>query len=768
MAIPGERPELNVVSPPSHLPAPPPGEPGTSDEVSLLASYLNVLWDGRWLIAGAIAAAAVGLVTYLAIATPIYESDVLLQIEQHRQGGTQALSDLPTTLAGPQSQADTEIEVLQSRKLLGGVVDAMNLDVSVTPVYFPVIGKAWARLHGGTGPAAAPWGLSRFAWGGEVAHVSRFDVPPESENSTVSLVLVAGQGGKFELRDPAGKAVAAGDVGQTLKWNMAFPGGEGKAAVFVQELRARPGTEFSLEKVPRPDAIDRLLESMRFVEKGRKTGVIRVSMQGPDPALLVTTLDTFAQTYLRHNVERRSDEAQRTLQFLDTQIPTLREELQVAESELKRYKSREGGTGVDLSAATKATLDRTVEMEKRLSEIQLQRKELLYRFTPSHPAILAVDEKVAQLRAERETLNEQIRRLPETESTSVRLMRDVKVANELYVTLINKAQELKVMKSGLVGNAQVLDLAVRRRAPVSPEKTKSAVIAIAAGLLLGVLLAFARNALHQGLVDPADAERATGLRVRVSVPHSDRQVELEREGRGAGRTSQPVLAAMDPSDMAVEGLRALRTSLQFALIESSNHVIAIGSPRPGVGKSFVTVNLARVFADAGRRVLLLDADLRNGSLHNYLGIQVTPGLAEAIAGTVPIAEVLHRIALPGIDFIARGSPPPNPSELLGSDRFRNMVEELSGSYDVVLADLPPILAVTDAALVGRMAGVNLLVLRASWHPVRELQLAVKAYEENGVRLSGLVFNDVKQAAGGPGGYAYKYHYQYSYKPRDKK
>jgi tyrosine-protein kinase Etk/Wzc len=219
--------------------------------------------------------------------------------------------------------------------------------------------------------------------------------------------------------------------------------------------------------------------------------------------------------------------------------------------------------------------------------------------------------------------------------------------------------------------------------------------------------------------------------------------------------------------MASEALRSLRTSIQFALMDSPNHVIAIGSPRPGVGKSFITVNLARVFADAGKRVLLLDADLRNGSLHNYLGIQRTPGLAEAIAGTVPVADVLHDGALSGVDFIARGSPPSNPSELLGSERFRTMVEDLSRNYDIMLADLPPILAATDAALVGRVAGVNLLVVRAAWHPARELQLAVKAYAENGVRLSGLVFNDVPQGKRGPGGYAYKYHYQYSYRPRDE-
>jgi tyrosine-protein kinase Etk/Wzc len=220
--------------------------------------------------------------------------------------------------------------------------------------------------------------------------------------------------------------------------------------------------------------------------------------------------------------------------------------------------------------------------------------------------------------------------------------------------------------------------------------------------------------------------------------------------------------------MASEALRSLRTSLQFALTEAPNNVVAIGSPRPAVGKSFITVNLGRVFADAGNRVLIVDADLRKGALHDYLGVVRAPGLAEAISGKVPVNDVLTRTDLAGIDFIPRGSAPTNPSELLGSERFRKMVEELSGRYDVVLVDLPPILAVTDAALVGRVAGVNLLVIRAAWHPIRELQLAVKAYAENGVRLSGLVFNDVPQGIGGPGGHAHRYSYQYSYETSEEK
>jgi tyrosine-protein kinase Etk/Wzc len=653
--------------------------------------------------------------------------------------------------------------------MLAGVVDALHLDVGATPKFYPKIGRPIAHYRDGKELASPLFGAPRFSWGGERIKVTRFDVPPELENASIVLTLVAGEPGRFEILHGSQRPVAAGDVGKPVSWTMETPTGEGTATVFVQELRARPGTQFNVWKTSRALAAKELGASLKFAEKGKYTGVVRVSTVAGDPAYAVAVLNAFAERYVRHNVERKSTEAERTLAFLDTQVPILREKLDAAENAFEKYKSAEGTQGVDLTLATTSTLQRSVELERRLSEMELLRKEMLHRFTDTHPAVQSLNEKVAFLRAERDGIDAQISQLPEAESRSLRLKRDVSVASGLYLMLLNRSQEIKIAKSGLVGNVRILDPAIMPSGPVNPKRGEKAAFALAAGLLGGILLAIGKKALQQGLVDPADAEKATGLIVRASIPHSERQAALQREGKASGGRHHPVLAAVDPTDMAAESIRSLRTSLQFALMESPNHIIAIGGPRPGVGKSFVTVNLARVFADTGKRVLLLDCDLRKGSLHNYLGIHRTPGMAEAIGGEVSVADVLHKTDMPGIDFIPRGSSPSNPSELLGSERFKHMVEDLARSYDIVLVDLPPILAVTDAALVGRVAGVNLLVLRAAWHPIRELQQAVKAYAENGVRLSGLVFNDVPQGKGGPGGYAYQYqyHYQYSYKPRDE-
>ncbi len=774
MPLPGEKPDLNVVAPHPQQPLPPP--PGAASSAhdtgsASLSFYLEAISEGKWLILGALGVAMVGLAWVLGNQAPAYEADVILQIESQKQGAGVGIPSLdgPGMGYGQLFQVATEMEVMQSRSLLARVVDDLHLDVWAAPRYFPRFGRLIAHYRDGKQPASPLFSAAKYAWGGERVQVLRFDVPPERDNDTIVLTLVAGDGGQFTIRDGTGKLVAGGEVGKPVSWTMPGPSGEGTATVFVQELRARPGTEFHLVKTSRAQAARGLAGSLKIGEKGKYTGVIRVSTIASTPSHAVAVLNSFAGHYLRQNVEKKSLEAERTLQFLDSQIPLLREKVDAAETAFEKYKSSEGTAGVDLTLATTSTLQRSVELERRLSEMELQRKEMLYRFMPTHPAVQALNEKVAFLAAERDSVDTQISQLPEAESRSLRLKRDVSVASGMYLMLLNRAQEIKIAKSGLVGNVRILDPAVMPSGPVNPRRDQKVAVALAAGLLGGILIAVGKKVLHQGLKDPSEVERASGLVVRASIPHSERQAVLEKERKARKGTRLKVLAESDPTDMAAESVRSLRTSLQFALMDAPNKVIAIGGPRPGVGKSFVTVNLARVFADAGKRVLLLDADLRKGSLHGYLGIHRTPGLAEAIAGEVSIADVLHKTDFPGIDFIPRGSSPTNPSELLGSERFRHMVEDLASRYDLVLIDLPPILAVTDAALVGRVAGVNLLVLRAGWHPIRELQQAVKAYAENGVRLSGIVFNDVPPRKGGVGSYSYayqyQYHYQYAYKPK---
>jgi len=329
--------------------------------------------------------------------------------------------------------------------------------------------------------------------------------------------------------------------------------------------------------------------------------------------------------------------------------------------------------------------------------------------------------------------------------------------------MLNKAQQLRVAKSGTIGNVRVLDYAVLPKRPESPRPAPVLALALVLGLTGGVAAAFARRALDEGTHDPDEIERATGLAVYATIPHSERQAELGRRLHRRGK-AVPILAALDPGDIAVENLRSLRTSLQFALVEAKSNVIAIGGPAPDLGKSFVTVNLAHVLAASDRRILVIDGDLRRGRLHWYFGGDRSPGLSELVSGEIPLERAVRRTDLAKLDFLASGRVPPNPSELLGSARFGQVLAALSSRYDLAVVDTPPILAVTDTALIARMAGVNLLVLRAGRHPLSEIALTVKRLAQNGIKVHGAVLNDMPLTERRYGKIAHYYQYEYRSAP----
>lgn len=733
---------LEVVS---SSPSPSSQEPGwegarLDGEVDL-AEYLNVVLDARWLVLG-VAALCLGLgVAYAWVATPLFRSDVVLQVEE-RKAGMGPLGDM-AELFGTDASSETEMEILRSRSVVGAVVDGLKLDLHADPAYLPLLGRAVARRHEGDGPAGAFPGLGGYAWGGERITVDRLEVGDALAGKP--LTLVAGEGGAYELRSEDGRALGAGAVGVAAT--------AGGASLFVSELVARPGTRFRLWLQSREEAVQELQQDLRISERGKKTGILSVSLEGPDPARLSATLDALAETYLRQNVERKSAEAAKTLTFLETQLPVLRSNLEAAEAELERYRTKKGG--VDVSLATQSVVTRAVEVEKATSELQVEYAALRQRFTESHPALLAIRDKLRRLDGERLLIEGRLKLLPEAELESARRLRDVKVANELYLLLLNKAQEMKVVKAGTLGNVRILDEALHPTKPFAPERGRIASLALVLGLVAGIGLAFARRTFDTGVEDPDQVERAAGIPVFASVPFS--QVEASQVAE-KGKVL-PLLALAEPKDLSVESLRSLRTALQFALVEAGSQVVTICGPAPGVGKSFVTANLGYLLADAGKRVVLVDTDLRRGALHKRFGMERGPGLAEVIAG-LPLGEALRETMQPRLSVLTSGTLPPNPAELLGSERMGRIIAELAGRYDLVLLDTPPVLAVTDALLVARHAGVNLMVVRAGEHPLRELLAAVRLVSRSGSRVNGFVMNGVRLDRGL--GRRSAYHYQYKY------
>jgi tyrosine-protein kinase Etk/Wzc len=229
------------------------------------------------------------------------------------------------------------------------------------------------------------------------------------------------------------------------------------------------------------------------------------------------------------------------------------------------------------------------------------------------------------------------------------------------------------------------------------------------GLFLGTLVAFTRKAIKGGIDDPQKIERLLHARVvYATIPHSSNQDKLLRKARGEGGVL-PLLAQLMPEDEAVEALRSFRAALQFSMPHFKNNIVMFTGPTRALGKSFVSANFAAVMAASGKRVLLIDADLRNGHLHRYFGVSRERGLSRAITGAMPVEEIIHHGVMENLDFIPTGELPPNRSEFLLHLNFGSLLQAVAPHYDLVLLDPPPLLAVADALIIGAHAGAVFMV-----------------------------------------------------------
>ncbi|WP_339612342.1 polysaccharide biosynthesis tyrosine autokinase [uncultured Pseudoalteromonas sp.] len=725
-----------------------------SQEIDLMA-LLGALIDRKYFIAAITAAFMAVGVFYAVFSTPVYQATAMIQVED---GGASVPGfDDMAGMFESTSAAVTEIELLKSRSVIGEAVDTLNLDIIAEPKLFPVIGNRAFRKFTPVenGDLAEPsFGASSYAWGGESINVFRFDVPRSAIGTGFTLVAGEGTGNnkQFTLLNGDGDVILEGKVGEELT--------NGKFNVTIRSLIARPGTEFTLLRQDRLNTILDLQAAIGASEKGKDSGIINLSLQSENAGYAEKVLDKVAAIYVRRNVERNSAEAQKSLEFLEVQLPEVKKQLEYAEQRFNDYQIQR--QSINITLETQGVLEQVVELETKLQELELKRLELSRKFKDSHPTYQGVLEQIEAVEKQKQNLVGEVGNLPETQQELLRLKRDVEVSNQIYTLLLSKTQELDIVRAGTVGNVRVIDHAeVNTSKPVKPKKALIVVMATMLGGMLAVAIVLIQKAIHKGVEDPNEIE-ALGLPVYASVPYSDYQDKLTgfskaKKGRNKPKT---ILAVDNPADLSIEALRSLRTSLHFAMMESKNNLIAISGPSPGVGKSFISVNLATVLAQSGKKVLIIDADMRKGYLQTQFGMQWDDGLSDYLSGRLNLEQVTKHSQVQDLDVITRGQIPPNPSELLMHSNFSKLVEEIKSKYDIVIIDTPPILAVTDPAIVSAHTGTTLLVTRFGQNHAREIELTRNRFEQNGIDVKGVVFNGVLRKASNAYGYYGYYNYEY--------
>lgn len=716
------------------------------DTIDLKELFFSLL--SQWkLIALCTLLSLVFALLYLKVTPNVYSTDAMIQVEDAKGAGAAALlGDLGSALpggVGGKSAADAEIEILNSRKVLGQTIQDLKLDIRITDEQSSLTHRLLNTVQ-----SKVIYKNNVVTWQDKknVFVIQSFDVPNFYLDKKLTLNFINGQ--EFSLSYKK-------DVVFKGKLNAVNQSLDQKGLWKIQIYAKNPiSHDFSVTKLSMPSAVQWIKKDYGVAERGKNSGVIGLNYNGEDKEHITQVLNHILNIYQAQNIERKSLESAQTLSFLEKQLPELKQQLE--DSEIKFNRFREQYNTIDVTQEAELMLKQNVELEKLKIQLQQQQAELSSKYTPDHPLMSAINAQLSEINKKTSEMTQSIKRLPETQRLYLQLYRDVKVNTELYTALLNSYQQLKIAKAGEIGNVRIIDTAIEPVKPIKPKKLITLVLAIFVGGFLGTLLALLRNMLRSGIKDSNQIENELDLPVYATVPHSPVQESLIKILKK--KKNIPILAVKNSDDIAIESLRSMRTAIHFALSSAKNNIIMISGPAPELGKSFITINLATILAQSDKRVLLIDADLRRGYMHKYFNYDPKPGLTEYLNGQQELGSIVRSTEVENLSIISRGKSPANPSELLSTQKFADMLTHLSGQFDHILIDTPPVLAVTDGIIISQYAGVNLVVARYAKTQMKELELTVNRFEQAGVKVNGFILNDIQREAGG-----YGYNYAYAYK-----
>lgn len=656
---------------------------------------------------------------------PVYVASVLVQLEKNSSNNL--IGKLMSPLEEEVTSASTEMGILKSRRVLNQTIDELGLQVVITEKQFPVIGQ-W--LEAFSGPAKS------------AIDVNAFSVPPESEDLPWTLTILTPDSYQLDLGE-AGSIT--GRINETVKKN--------GFAINVARIAASAGTEFNLVFRSKFTVLQDLLTRLNATELNKDSGLLSVSFTGSERQEIVDILNNITLNFIEDSRVRKAEETSKSLEFVNSLLPGVLEKLNQADRQLHDFKEENGS--IDLPLEAKAALDAAVVIQSQQNELQLAKVEISKKYTKSHPIYRSLLEKEALLNKEKASLAQTISNMPKKQQEILSIKRDVESGQEIYMQLMAKQQELGIANASTVASIRIVDEAVSDPRPVGSKKSLMVVLGAFLGLIFSsgycLMLHVFRNP-----IEDVEVIESYGVDVMASVPLSKWLIGKQRQVRKQQARHKNIWLAQEyPEDLAIEALRSLRTGLFLALKQAGGNTFLISGATPGAGKTFVSSNLASVIADAGKSILVIDADLRLGYIHELLGLKEGPGLSEILQGKAAFTQTVQSSLKPGLDIISRGAVSARSSELLMSEHFVQLLDWARSHYDYVIIDTPPILPITDAAIVAQHVALSLLVLRYKTNSVKELEMAINRFQMGGVKLDGVVFNGVEK--GSPSSYEYSYY-----------
>ncbi|WP_038345962.1 GNVR domain-containing protein [Acinetobacter sp. A47] len=684
-----------------------------SDDTINLRELLFALITQWKLIAFCTVFALVCAGIYLKIAKKTYSVDAKIQIIDNKQNGLASLSPQLASLGslaglnlGGQQSIQTEIEILQSRSVLGKTIEDLNLDIQIQPdqSFFQNLLDT-DRFH--TTYLADQVKVTDHK---TAFSIHEFKVPAQYLDQNLILSF---QGQKFSIvSEKTGLEVYKGMLNQKIptetleaSWKVSISGQQpldGQYIVQKQSLLA---------------AVKGILVTLKATELAKQTGIIALSYDGADKVHIMKVLNHILTIYQEQNLATKSAEKEKTLTFLNQQLPQLKDSLEQAEQKFNAFRETHGT--IDIQQEAGLYLKQSVELETQKIQLEQKQAQLAAQYTAQHPMMQEINAQIGLFNKKINELNDALKRLPNTQSQYLQYYRDVQVQTQMYTNLLGTYQSLSLAKAGETGNLRVLDYPVEPTKPIKPRKLIILILSILVGGFIGVLIALIRNMLQTGVRSRDEAEQATGIKTYIELPKAKKK---------------------DTPDL--QALKSFIPTLRHKLSQKQHNIVMLTSVTPDQNQGSITQHLAQYLGQAGQRVLVIDSDLYRGRLAQIFNSNTTSGLAEYLRGQASLDQVVFKTAYPNLSLIGRGQSNDDVSISSHQIRFAELIQQIRTQYDYVIINAAPVLAASDSLIIAQTTGFNLCLVQYAKTQLKDIELAKSYFENAGLEIDGLVLDQV--------------------------
>ena len=733
------------------------------------AEYVNMIIRRKNVFVGVFLTVLIGIGLYTFLMRPVYRSSstVYVKKEDVKLGLTQAV------MPAVSSAIDVEIEIVKSRSIAEQVVRTLHLDWAIKP-----------------------------SSSGSSCKIVEISASPKVQKLTLKMT---GRD-SYDVFDVAGKKMGSGRNGTLLCLS---------DLVLDVQLAGKQADSFILTRMPFSKTAEALRAATNVKELGTGTNVIEISYETTDAQMSSDIVNAVVQAYLAKSLGLKTQEAGKTVSFIDEQLQSIKGDLGKAENNLQEYKSSSGIVSLDAEASSliqkysefekqrvgidlaKKRLEFALssqqddiangktyspavmqedplvaDMARQLAALEVQKRSLMLQFTAKHPAVQNVQAQIDEIQQKiRSTYQTGVSNLAKAESdVNQRLATYESELRHLPVAERDLARYTRLAK--VTGDIYLFLLQKREEARINKASTITNINVIDTAitpsnpvrpqklknLLIGFVVALVLGVLASVIIEFLDNSIKNESKAKNILGFAHlATVPLLGSKKGKEHDDLNLIAQLKPQSTAAEAFRALRTALHFSAIDRRQQVTVLTSAFPGEGKSTISCNLAITIAQTGVRTLLIDGDLHKSTSYETFGLNTVPGVTDILSGDVSLDDALQPTGLENLTMLTSGTIPPNPSAILGSSRMKDLVNSLRGMFDQIIIDAPPVLPVADAVVLASLADSVLIVMETGRVPVKAASRLSDLLHNAKVPVVGFVFNN-KSFADSEYGYGYGYGY----------